>query len=84
MPQAPPMASTAPRTAPEHGDQQRLPPDRPAELAAVHADGPQQPELPGPLVHRQRQRVGDADQGDDHGQGQQAVDQVEHLVDLRR
>ena len=59
--------------------------DRPvteADLAAVHPDGAQQTELTGPFVYRQRQRVGDPDQGDHHGQRQQAVDHVQHLVDL--
>ena len=79
MPHAPPTAEHRTERRAEQGDQHRLPPDRPAQLAAVHADGPQQPELTGPLVHRQRQGVGDADEGDDHGQGQQAVDQVQHL-----
>ena len=79
MPHAPPTASTKPRTVPSRAistDSHRI---ARADLAAGHADRPQQPELTGPLVHRQGQRVGDADEGDDHGQGQQAVDQVEHL-----
>ena len=59
-------------------DSQRI--DRP-QLRAGHADGPQQPELAGPLEDRQRQGVGDAEQGDEDGQGEQGVDQAEHLVD---
>ena len=68
----------------QRGDQQRLPADRAAELPAMHADGSQQAELPGPLVDRQGQGVGDADQRDDHGEGEQAVDQVQDLADLGR
>ena len=47
------------------------------------ADGSQQPELPGALVDRQRQRVGDAHQGDQDGEAEHAVDDEQHLVDLR-
>ena len=84
MPQAPPTARTKPRAVPSSEmstDSQRI---ARAHLAAGHAHRPEQAELTGPLVHRQRQGVGDADQGDDHGEGEQAVDQVEHHVDLRR
>ena len=50
---------------------------------AGHAHRPQQPELPGALEDREGQGVGDAEQGDDHGQGEQGVDEVEQHVDLR-
>ena len=46
------------------------------------ADRPQEPELPRPLVDRQRQRVADAHHGDQDGDAEQAVDHVQHLVDL--
>ena len=49
-----------------------------------HADGSNQPELAGAFVDRQRQAVGDADEGDDDGQGEQAVHEVDDLVELRR
>ena len=50
---------------------------------AGHAHGPEHAELAGPLQDRQGQRVADAEQGDDDRQGQQGVDQPEHLVDDR-
>ena len=49
-----------------------------------HADRPQQAELPGALEDRERQGVGDAEQGDEHGQGEQGVDEVEDHVDVAR
>lgn len=51
-------------------------------LAAAEPDGAEQPDLAGPLDHRQRQGVDDAEDGDDDGQAEQGVDEVEHLVDL--
>ena len=68
----------------EHGHDHRLPAQRRAQLRPGLADGPQQPELPRPLVDRQRQRVADAHQGDQHGDAEQAVDHEQHLVDLAR
>jgi hypothetical protein len=47
-----------------------------------HPDRPEQPELAGPLEDRQRQGVGDAEQGDDDGEHQQRVEHPEHRVDL--
>ena len=47
-----------------------------------HAHRPQQPELPGALEDRERQGVGDAEEGDDHGQGEQGVDEVQEHVDV--
>ena len=44
----------------------------------------QQPDLVGALEHRQHERVDDPDEGDDHGQGEQRVDEAEQLVDLCR
>ena len=55
-----------------------------AQLAPAHADRTQQPELARPLVDRERERVGDADEGDDHRQEEHHVDQAQELVDLRR
>ena len=66
----------------EHRDEHRLPPHHRPQLRPGLADGPQQAELPGPLVHRQRQRVGDAHEGDEDRQHQQHVDEAEQLVDL--
>ena len=40
------------------------------------------PSLWAPFVDRQGEGVGDADQGDEDGQGEQTVDEVEQLVDL--
>ena len=57
----------------ERGDQCRLEAHHSTQLTAGHADGPDQAELTGPLEHRQRQGVGDADQGDDDGQGDHHV-----------
>ena len=66
----------------EEGDDHRLPADHPAGLESGHPHGAKQPDLPGPLDDRQRQRVGDAEDGDDDGQEQQADYQAEQLVDL--
>ena len=66
----------------EHGDDHRLPAQRRAQLRPGLADRPQQPELPRPFVDRQRQRVADAHQGDQHGDAEQSVDDEQHLVDL--
>ena len=43
----------------------------------VSPDGPEQAELSGALVDRQRQRVGDADDGDDDGQDEHHVDDAQ-------
>ena len=50
-------------------------------LGPGHAHRPEQSELAGALVDRQRQRVGDAEQGDEDGQEEQRVHQREDLVD---
>ena len=68
----------------EDGQDHRLGADHRPDLAPLHADGAQQPDLVGALEDRQHQRVDDADEGDDHGQGQQRVDQAQQLVDLGR
>ena len=68
----------------EDGEDHRLGADHGPDLAALHADRPQQPDLVGALEHRQHERVHDPDEGDDHGQGEQRVDQAEQLVDLGR
>ena len=66
------------------GGDHRLGADHPAHLAPAHPDRAQHPELARALVHGQRERVDDAEQGHDHRQQQQAVDEAEQLVDLRR
>ena len=50
----------------------------------VRAHGPDQAELARALVHREAERVGDAEGGDEHGQDEQPVEEVDDLVDLRR
>ena len=65
----------------EGGDHHRLPADHRPHLAAGGADRPEHPELAGPLEHGQADRVGDAEDSDDHGQGEQPGHQVEHRVD---
>ena len=62
-------------------DQRGLEAHHPPQLATGHADRPHQAELTGALEHRQGERVGDADQGDDDGQRDHHVDHRQHLVD---
>ena len=59
----------------ERGDDHRLQAQYRPGLATGLAHRPQQADLAAPLVDRQRQRVGDAEQGDDDGQGEQDVDE---------
>ena len=73
--------SPTPRRGAERGDQCRLEAHHPAQLAAGHANRPNQAELTGALEHRQGQRVGDADQGDHHGQRDHHVHHRQDLVD---
>src|SRR5450759_2977490 len=56
--------TAAPKQGAEHRDHQRLQHDHAADRAAAHADGAEQPELPGAFDHRQRQRVHDAERRD--------------------
>ena len=65
---------------PEHRDDHRLPADHAAGLRPGLPQRAQQPQLTGPLVDRQRQRVGHAHQRDDDGQRQHHVDQPEDGV----
>ena len=66
-----PPADERPDAQPADGAEQRnhdrLAPHDASQLATVEADRPEEPELPGALVDRQRQRAGDAEQGDDDG-----------------
>ena len=64
------------------GDHHRLAADHGPDLAPAHADRSEQAQLPGALEHGEHQRVDDADNGDEDGQGQQGVDDGEQLVDL--
>ena len=68
----------------EDGQDHRLRADHGADLAPLHAHRAQQPDLVGALEDREHERVHDPDQGDDHGQAEQRVDQAEQLVDLGR
>ena len=71
-----PAAARSPKTdahhEPEHraeqGDRHRLQPDHPSQLRPAEPDGAQQPDLAGPLDHRQRQGVDDAEHRDDDRQ----------------
>ena len=65
----------------ERGDQDGLPADHGAQLRPGLSDGPQQTEFAGALVDREGQRVGDAEQCDEHREGEQRVDQGQHHVD---
>ena len=76
------MPSTMPSTAPIAAVITDSAADHPPHLAARHADRAQQAELARALVHRQRERVDDAEQRDDHRQRQQRVDSPTQLVDL--
>ena len=67
----------------EHRDGHRLQPDHRPQLTPAHPDRAQQPDLPGPFDHRQRQGVDDAQHRDDHGQPEQGVDDGQQLVDRR-
>ena len=66
----------------EQGHHQRLAAHHPAQLPPALSHGPEQPQLAGPLVDRQRQRVGDAHEGDHDGHDQQHIDDGQDLVDL--
>ena len=66
----------------EQRDDHRLPAHHRTHLPPTAADRAQQPDLARALVDRQRHRVDDADERDDHGEEQQHVDQHEDLVDL--
>ena len=66
----------------EHGDDHRLPPHHRADATPRLADRPQQAELTGALVHRERDRVADAHDGDQDRDREQAVDEGQRLVDL--
>ena len=68
----------------EHGQDHRLGADHRPDLPAFHPDGPQQPDLVGSLEHREHERVHNADQRDEDGQGEQRVDQAQQLVHLVR
>ena len=67
----------------EDGQDHRFRADHRPDLSALHADGTQQADLVGPFEDREHQRVDDPDQGDDHSQAEQRVDQAQQLVHLR-
>jgi hypothetical protein len=64
------------------GHQDRLPADHPADLSARGAHRPQQADLARAFQHRQRHRVHHSERGDDDGQPEHPVDQVQQIVDL--
>ena len=66
----------------QEGVDHRLVADHAPHLAARCADRAQHPELPRALEDRQRQRVHDAEDRDDHRQAQQDVDERHELVEL--
>ena len=66
----------------EHGDDHRLPPHGAPQLASVHADRPQQPDLARALEDRQRERDRDAEERDHDREREQHRDDDEQLVDL--
>ena len=71
-----------PMTAPNSATITDSDADHRPDLAALHPDRAEQPDLPRSLEHRQHQRVDDPDQRDEHGQREQHVHQPEQLVDL--
>ncbi len=50
----------------------------------MHTDGAEHADFPPPFHHRQREGVDDAEDGDDYGEGEQAVEDREEHVDLLR
>ena len=66
----------------EERDGHRLQPDDPTQLRSHHPHRPEQPDLPGPLEHRQGQGVDDAEDRDDDGQAEQCVQDVQQDVEL--
>ncbi len=80
---AEPDTEHAAQSCPNDGDHDGLPTDHRPDLAAGHPDGPQQTQLAGPFEHRQRQRVDDAQQRDEHREQQQDGDEAQQLVDAR-
>ena len=67
----------------EAGDDHRLPPHGRPQLRPRETDRSQQAELTRSLPERQRQRVGDAHEGDEDREGEEHVDDREQRVDLR-
>ena len=65
--------------ADQRGDH-ALVPDHPPHLAPRHADRAQHPELTCPLEDGQHERVHDPEEADDHGEGEQHVEDVEDVV----
>ena len=85
------IASATPNTTPsadsqdsaEHRDHGGLGEHHLASLAAAHAHGAEQADLPRPLQHGEGKGVGDAEQRDQEGQPEQAVHGDQHAVELR-
>ena len=78
---ASPRPAAMPIAAPSSAVMIALVADHAPHLAARHADRAQHPELAGALEGREHERVDDAEQGDDHGQRQQHVEDGQQLVD---
>src|SRR5919197_1974543 len=73
-----------PEPRPDQRRDHALVPDHPPHLPPRHPDRSQHPELACPLEHREHERVHHPEQADDHGQGQQDVQELEQLVDAVR
>ena len=54
--------------------------DHAPNLTARHADGAQHADLPGPLEHREHERVHDPEEADENREREQDVEDVEHGV----
>ena len=61
--------SPKPRIEPDRRNAERLDPHGPANLAVETADRPQHAELPPPIGNRDGERVHDAQNRDQHGNG---------------
>ena len=77
------MPSSIPLTVPSDGDHDRFESDHALHPLVDHPDDAQQAEFASSFDDRQRERVHDADQGDDHTHQQQTVDGVDHEVEDR-
>ena len=71
------------RRADQRGDH-ALVPDHPPHLTPRHADRAEHAELARPLEDRQDERVDDPEQADHDREGEQHVEDVEHLLEARR
>ena len=70
-----------PQQGAEQRDRDRLDPEHPAQLRAIHADRPEQADLAGPLDHAEGERVDDAEDRDQDREREQHADRGERAVD---